>query len=264
MRKITQITIMAVFAITALTFSACTTTDENTEAEPSTPAAPTKTNKELLTANNWVRTARTLNAVDDWSTEPACRKDDIDKFFENGDFIFDRTNTNCNPNDPQVLPFTWEFTDTEQTIVKRSDGYTFTIKELTETKLVYEETRTNGDVSRSTFKAVPTFTAMITNANGWKLTAHTNNGQDIYNNNLECDNANIYKYKADGTAIEDEGALKCNPNDPQTRATGTWNFAENETKLTLSILGGTAEIKELSPTTLVLTVGSQTVTYTAQ
>ena len=33
---------------------------------------------------------------------------------------------------------------------------------------------------------------------------------------LDCEIDDITRYESSGTAISDEGALRCNPNDPQT------------------------------------------------
>lgn len=265
MRKITLITVITAFAITTLTFTSCTTTDDNTEATPAAPATPIKIDKELLTANYWVKTAITLNGVDDFSKLDACEKDGIDKFFKSGKYIFDYE-TLCPNETDQAYTSTWELTDNE-TVLKRADGYTFTVKELTETKLVTEEKSQNGDIKVITYKTVPTYASIIINANGWKLTSEIRNGQEVITNMAECDKDNIFMYKADFTVTENEGATKCDPNNPDIKRSGTWEFSEDETRIKIGVLTQVPlQIVKLSPTQLTISTGGpdNTFTYTAQ
>lgn len=82
-----------------------------------------------------------------------------------------------------------------------------------------------------------------------------------------CTKDDVTNYKADKTYTEEEGATKCNPNDPQVFTTGTWTFTDNETKLTVTPSGAsptTYSIMELSGNTLKVsdTFTDSTVTYT--
>jgi hypothetical protein len=63
-----------------------------------------------------------------------------------------------------------------------------------------------------------------------------------------CEKDNFETYKTNGEWETNEGATKCDANDPQIW-TLSWAFAENETKL---IFGGTDEytLDELTATTL--------------
>ena len=71
-----------------------------------------------------------------------------------------------------------------------------------------------------------------------------------------CQTDFIITFKSDKTGIMDEGAAKCVSTDPQTTPF-TWDFANNETELTISAnilagFGGKTKIIELSATKLVL------------
>ena len=71
-----------------------------------------------------------------------------------------------------------------------------------------------------------------------------------------CQTDFIITFKSDKTGIMDEGAAKCVATDPQTTPF-TWDFANNETELTISAnilvgLGGKTKIIELSPTKMIL------------
>jgi hypothetical protein len=74
----------------------------------------------------------------------------------------------------------------------------------------------------------------------WKITAlkvdpAINSGgtmiTDLYAQTADCDKNNTLTFNVDKTYIEDEGATKCNPLDPQTTS-GTWAFNSDETVLT--------------------------------
>lgn len=110
----------------------------------------------------------------------------------------------------------------------------------------------------------PTKTELLT-AKGWKITEATVNGVDAFSNFDACERDNILTFKTNFTAITDEGATKCDPNDPQT-ITETWSFASNETKVILD--GEEATLLILNSTTLKIEAingaDKYTVTYTAQ
>lgn len=69
----------------------------------------------------------------------------------------------------------------------------------------------------------------------------------------DCNKDDSFKFNVDKTLVQDAGASKCNPTDPQT-LTGTWALNSDQSKLTISIpnspLNGEAEVRELTSTTL--------------
>ncbi len=69
-----------------------------------------------------------------------------------------------------------------------------------------------------------------------------------------CEKDDILMFKSDKSISSDEGALKCDPNDPQTSDEGTWELASNDTKLIITDDGEQMEftITTLTSTDLVL------------
>jgi hypothetical protein len=65
-----------------------------------------------------------------------------------------------------------------------------------------------------------------------------------------CRKDDFLKFNSDNTGVSDEGATKCNTTDPQT-APFSWNFSENETKLTFQ--NTTLTIDVLTETSMVIT-----------
>ncbi len=57
----------------------------------------------------------------------------------------------------------------------------------------------------------------------------------------DCDKDDFTRFEKNGTAVDNEGATKCDPSDPQT-VTYAWLFASNETKLELDYGMGNKEI----------------------
>ena len=75
----------------------------------------------------------------------------------------------------------------------------------------------------------------------WKLTAYTSDpaydwyGTGVYATDIlaalnPCQRDGFDTYKTNGIMEINEGALKCQPSDPQT-FTATWAFTDNETKI---------------------------------
>ena len=87
-------------------------------------------------------------------------------------------------------------------------------------------------------------------AKSWKATGMTIGGSDFWPLVDACERDDLYTFKTDGTYIEDEGATKCDPADPQVITTSTWAFIQNDTKIVYD--GDTATIKELTPSKMVL------------
>lgn len=87
-------------------------------------------------------------------------------------------------------------------------------------------------------------------AKKWKATGLTLGGTDFWSQIDACEKDNINTFKTDGVYIQDEGATKCDPSDPQIITTSTWTFIDNDTKLVYD--GDTAKINELSASKMVL------------
>ena len=79
---------------------------------------------------------------------------------------------------------------------------------------------------------------------------------DDYAAMLPCEKDNKFVFKSNNTYEYNEGAAKCNTNDPQIIQTGTWQLTSNETMLALKqVTGGTdaitANIEVLTSTSLI-------------
>ncbi|HRI27878.1 MAG TPA: hypothetical protein PK239_16250 [Chitinophagales bacterium] len=90
-------------------------------------------------------------------------------------------------------------------------------------------------------------TELLTGSNwriqAWTITPPILGITDWFANLEPCETDNIFTFNTNGTAIIDEGALKCLANDPQTR-TGTWSFNTDETTITL-VSSGITQIWQL-------------------
>ena len=77
---------------------------------------------------------------------------------------------------------------------------------------------------------------------------------DLTSSLRACQMDNVYSFKSDNTGVMDEGASKCDINDPQTKAF-TWLFKNNETTLsgTYGLGNNDASIVSMDDTTLVIT-----------
>ncbi len=70
----------------------------------------------------------------------------------------------------------------------------------------------------------------------WKITESRSDidGDGDLDDDLEsCDRDDEYDFEKDGTLNFDEGATKCDPNDPQTEA-GTWALSADEKTFTVT------------------------------
>jgi len=90
----------------------------------------------------------------------------------------------------------------------------------------------------------PTRMELFTNKN-WKTTAWTSdpainiNGvlvTNVYNQLAACVKDDLDRFATNGIYTFDEGASKCNVNDPQT-VSGTWAFNSNQTIVTVTVGG---------------------------
>ncbi|MAT53729.1 MAG: hypothetical protein CMN32_04565 [Saprospirales bacterium] len=89
----------------------------------------------------------------------------------------------------------------------------------------------------------PTTTELLIDSDGWILVAMTvdppivdpisgTSITDFYAQMDACDKDDITIFQDNGTYITDEGATKCDPNDPQTE-TGTWALSADEKTITI-------------------------------
>ena len=97
-----------------------------------------KTKMELLTTGSWKAVSIELDppffgVSDLLSTNDECEKDDL--LFFNSDLTGsqDEGATKCDENDPQSMPFTWAFSDSETKLIY--DGRELTIDKLDENRL---------------------------------------------------------------------------------------------------------------------------------
>jgi hypothetical protein len=108
-----------------------------------------------------------------------------------------------------------------------------------------------------------TKTELLT-AKNWRLSGAVGSltsGSDTYSKDIfadmePCQKDDFEKYSTDKTVTYDQGPTKCDDtaSDPQTQK-GAWNFEADETKLTISEIGGgdsyTIDLAELTSTTMV-------------
>lgn len=109
--------------------------------------------------------------------------------------------------------------------------------------------------------APKTKTELITQA-AWKFDNAKAGGFDVSGFFAACEKDNIATLAANGSGTYAEGATKCDPGDPDSTPF-SWNFADSETKLHVSIVlfpGGSSDftIVTLNETQLVI---SQDVTF---
>lgn len=132
MNRIAKITLSLVAVASVAFLSSCGEDD---------PKPKTKT--ELISAHAWKMTKIkvTVGTTSLEDVPEACTADDSYTYEADGDYKFDEGATKCDPSDPQSGTAEWEFKSDETKIeITGSDGgvsisYSFTILELTETKL---------------------------------------------------------------------------------------------------------------------------------
>ena len=119
-------------------------------------------------------------------------------------------------------------------------------------------------------------------AGNWKVTAMTVSPgievmgitiTDIYQYLIEpCTKDDLIKFNVDGTVTDDEGAIKCDPDDPQTSDDGTWTLTNDDKTITILYPGedpAPATIVSINGSTLVVSApldmdfGLGTTAYTA-
>ena len=68
-----------------------------------------------------------------------------------------------------------------------------------------------------------------TTSKSWEISKILMGGVDQTSEVEACNIDDILRFFNDGAYQEDEGTLKCHPEDPQIYSQGTWNFSSNET-----------------------------------
>ncbi len=78
-------------------------------------------NRQDLIVGRWMLTAQVTTASDgevtnDFQTRPACEKDNIFEFAQNGNYIVDEGPTKCSPDDPQQTVDAWSISSNGDTL----------------------------------------------------------------------------------------------------------------------------------------------------
>ena len=140
--------ITLILLVISLSFAAC---------NKSSTVAKTKT--ELITQNTWQFDKATVNGVDVSAFLQACQKDNTIVFVSAGTGTLVEGPTKCSSNDPQTVPFTWNFANNETVLHVSAVLFTggssdFTIVTLNDTQLILSQ---DIDISGSSQNAVVTF-----------------------------------------------------------------------------------------------------------
>jgi hypothetical protein len=110
---------------------------------------------------------------------------------------------------------------------------------------------------------VKTATDYLTQGN-WMITAATIDPDiemddglvtNVYPYLDPCQRDNLMKFNTNGTVAQDEGATKCDPDDPQIIDEGNWAFSNNNKTLTILFPDEdplVAEVKTLNESTFVM------------
>ncbi len=121
-------------SITSYSFFSC----QKKESTGTTPQLSAKT--QLLTKSNWILADNETKVGSGgiWGSNYqaiyACRKDDLLKFNTDNNGVADEGATKCNTTDPQSVPFSWTFAESETKLTFQNS--TATIDVLSETSLV--------------------------------------------------------------------------------------------------------------------------------
>jgi hypothetical protein len=107
--------------------------------------------------------------------------------------------------------------------------------------------------------SAPSKTSLLT-AKSWRPTAITVGGTNFIDFLLPdpCDKDDFVTFKADKTAVYDEGADRCDPSDPQT-STGSWEFTNNEAKLKITPPSGNSIVEVIEGDIITLNATTLTV-----
>lgn len=93
----------------------------------------------------------------------------------------------------------------------------------------------------------PTKTQLLT-AKSWKMASMKVGTMDYFGFLPACQKDDFLTFKTNMTVVDDDGATKCDPADPQTETSG-WSFINNETAI-LSESTDTLKIIKLTADTL--------------
>lgn len=69
-----------------------------------------------------------------------------------------------------------------------------------------------------------------------------------------CEKDDILYFNSDKTILDDEGATKCDPSDPQSMSGGTWELTDNDTKLAINDDGDIFDLDIISLTADVMSI----------
>ncbi len=96
----------------------------------------------------------------------------------------------------------------------------------------------NDDSSTSTKTVKEYLTAGYWKVTGMTIDPGLNFGgtviTDFYSQMPDCQKDDLTKFNSDGSITDDEGATKCNPNDPQTTNDGSWVLSSDNASVTIS------------------------------
>ncbi len=128
---------------------------------------------------------------------------------------------------------------------------TFALAALVALTLMVSSCKKDKDNPTPSTPAPQTKTQILT-SHSWIAKSMVSNNVDFYPFMPACEKDNFLTFKANGTSTYDEGALKCDPSDPQVE-NGTWKFIANETKIIIDN-SDTAEVQTLTAETLVIKI----------
>lgn len=108
-----------------------------------------KTKTQLISQGSWKFQSATVNGSDASAMIQACQRDNILVFAAAGTGNASEGPTKCNGSDPDNIPFTWNFLNTEttlhiSTVLFSSGSNDFTIVTISETQLVVSQGFTIG------------------------------------------------------------------------------------------------------------------------
>jgi hypothetical protein len=69
------------------------------------------------------------------------------------------------------------------------------------------------------------------------LQEKTGSGSWVTQTQPTCDNDNRYIFKGQGTFLFNDGAVKCDPSEPDVKGAGTWKLLDSGAKLSLQFTG---------------------------
>lgn len=127
-------------------FTSCTT-------EETTPSKTEKSNEELLTSGNWLRTSMTISPglqdeagnlyTDALSLEEACERDNEVSYDSDGTGIYLAGDNRCYESEDDIIyTFNWRLSDDNKRIIEDDEEYS--ILEISEKRMILEY-KTSGE-----------------------------------------------------------------------------------------------------------------------